>query len=87
MKPACQFNRGHGIHDKPNALPQAVESKCEDSDESKDEDEDVEFDWEESDGNDDVEDEASIRSYEEPQLASEAIFLVGRRSRSIINDR
>ena len=43
MKPAYQFNRGHSIHDEPDAPSQPVKSNYEDSNESKDEDDDIEF--------------------------------------------
>ena len=39
-----------------------------------DEDDDIEFHSDESDGNDGVEDEARSHSYDEPQLASKALF-------------
>ena len=38
------------------------------------EDDDIEFHSDESDGNDGVEDEARFHSYDEPQLASKALF-------------
>ena len=81
MKPACQFNRGHGIHDEPDAPPQPVESNYENSNESEGEDDDIEFDSDESDENVGVEDKARFHSYDEQQLASEALFIVGRRTR------
>ena len=83
MKPACQFNRGHGIHDEPDGSPssQRVESNYEDSNESEDEDDDIEFVSDESDVNDGSEDEARLHSFDELQLPSEALFLVGRRTR------
>ena len=71
MKPACQFNRGDGIHDEPDSSPspQPVESNYEDSNESEDEDEDIEFSVsDESDVNDGVEDEARLHSFDELQL-------------------
>ena len=73
MKPACQFNRGHGIHDEPDGSPspQPVESNYEDSNESEDEDDDIEFVSDESDVNDSVEDEARLHSFD----------VVGRRTR------
>ena len=83
MKRACRFNRGHGIHDKPDGFPspQPVESNYEDSNASEDEDDDIEFVSDESDVNDGVEDEARLHSFDELQLPSEALFLVGRRTR------
>ena len=81
MKPACQFNRGHGIHDEPDAPPQPVESNYEHSNESEDEYDDIEFDPDETDENVGVEDEAWFHSYDEEQLAFEALFIVGRRTR------
>ena len=67
MKPACQFNRGHGIHDEPDGSPspQPVESNYEDSNESEDEDDDIEFVSDESDVNDGVEDEVRLHSFDE----------------------
>ena len=56
MKPACQFNRGHSIHDVPDAPFQPVKSNYEESNESKDEDDDIEFHSDESDGSDGVKD-------------------------------
>ena len=81
MKPACQFNRGHGIHDEPDAPRQPVESNYEHSNESEDEYDDIEFDPDESDENVGVEDEAWFHSYDEEQLVFEALFIVGRRTR------
>ena len=83
MKPAFQFNRGHGIHDEPDGSPspQPVESNYEDSNESEDEDDDIEFVSDETDVNDGVENEARLHSFDEVQLPSEALFLVGRRTR------
>ena len=84
MKPACQFNRGHGIHDEPDGSPssQRVESNYEDSNESEDEDDDIESSVsDESDVNDGVEDEARLHSFDELQLPSEALFLVGHQSK------
>ena len=68
-------------HDESDAPPQPVESNSADSDESEDEVEDIEFDSDESDGNDCVEDGARLHNYDEPQLSSETLFQVGRRSR------
>lgn len=51
------------------------------SNESEDEDDDIEFVSDESDVNDGVEDEARLHSFDELQLPSEALFLVGRRKR------
>lgn len=85
MKPACQFNRGYGIHDKSDGSPspQPVESNYEDSNESEDEDDDIEFVSDESDVNDGVEDEARLhrQGFDELQLPSQALFLDGRRKR------
>ena len=74
MKPVCQFNRGYGINDVPDALspPPAHPPSADDA--SEDEDDDVEFHSDESDSNDGVEDEARFHSYDEPQLASKALF-------------
>ena len=74
--------RRDGIHHDSDAPPQPVESNSENSSgESQDEDENIEFDSDESVENESVEDETRLQSYAEPQLASEALFLVGRRSR------
>ena len=45
-----------------------------DDDASEDEDDDIEFHSDESHRNDGVEDEARFHSYDEPQLASKALF-------------
>ena len=55
--------------------------KINSSGESEDEDENTEFDSDESIETGGVEDETRLHSYDNPQLASEALFLVGRRSR------
>ena len=82
MKPACQFNRGHGIHDEPDGSPSSQRVEYyEDSNESEDEDDDIEFVSDESDVNDGVEDEVRLHSFDELQLPSEALFLVGHRKR------
>ena len=65
MKPVCQFNRGYGINDEADALPPLAD------DASEDEDDDIEFHADEGDG---IEDEARFHSYDEPQLASKALF-------------
>ena len=71
-----------GIHDDSDAPLQPVESNSEDSSgQNKDEDENIEFDSDESVENDGVEDNTRTNSYDEPQLAPEALFLIGRRSR------
>ena len=41
----------------------------------------LEFDSDESVENDGIEDDTRTNSYDEPQLAPEALFLIGRRSR------
>ena len=74
--------RRDGIHDDSDAPLQPVESNSEDSSgQNKDEDENIEFDSDESVENDGVEDDTRTNSYDEPQLAAEALFLIGRRSR------
>ena len=74
--------RGDGIHDDSDAPLQPVESNSEDSSgESQDEDDNIEFDYDESVENDGVKDDTRTSSYDEPQLAPEARFLIGRRSR------
>ena len=66
MKPACQFNRGHGIHDEPDGSPSSQRVEYyEDSNESEDEDDDIEFVSDESDVNDGVEDEVRLHSFDE----------------------
>ncbi|PFX11992.1 hypothetical protein AWC38_SpisGene24119 [Stylophora pistillata] len=67
------------IHDDSKAPLQPVESNSEDSSgESEDEDENIEFDSDESVENDGSEDDTRTKSYDEPQLAPEALFLVER---------
>ena len=74
--------RRDGIHDDSDVPLQPVESNSEDnSGESQDEDENIEFDSDESVENDGVVGDTRTHSYDEPQLAPEALFLIGRRSR------
>ena len=70
--------RREDIHDVSDALPQPFEPN---SDESQDEDQQIEFDSDGSTDSDGVEEQTRLNSHDEPQLASEALFLVGCRSR------
>ena len=76
MKPVCQFNRGYGINDEPDAPsphpPPPPPPSVDDA--SEDEDDNIEFHSAGIDSNDGVEDEARFHSYDEPQLASKALF-------------
>ena len=66
------------VHDDSDASLQPIESNSEDSSgESQDKDENIEFDSNESVENDGIEDDTKTNSYDEPQLAPEALFLIG----------
>ena len=74
--------RRDGIHNDSDAPLQPVESHSEDSSgQNKDEDENIEFDSDQSAENDAVEDDTRTNSYDEPQLAPDALFLIGCQSR------